>query len=81
MTLCLTGVISRTVRAWILSAYYMPFAGGCKWSCPLFSHRLNNMEQYLISVLRVAGRPFPVLFTFDLLNFLSILQCVRKQCD
>ena len=27
MTLCLTGVVSRTVRAWILSAYHIPFAG------------------------------------------------------
>ena len=30
MTLCLTGVVSRTVRAVTLSAYHMPFAGGCK---------------------------------------------------
>ena len=39
------------------------------------------MEQCLISVQRVAERPFPSLRTFYLLNFLSILQRMRNQCD
>lgn len=30
VSLCLTGMVSRTARAVILSAYHMPVAGGCK---------------------------------------------------
>jgi hypothetical protein len=40
------------------------------------SSSVEHMEQY-ISVPRVAERPFPFLL---LINFLSILQRMRKQC-
>ena len=81
ITPCLTAVVPRTVRAVILSTYYTPFAGGLQM---ILSTPFSSVEQhgtYLISVLRVAERPLPLLSTFYPLSFLSNLRRVRKLCD